>query len=333
MARTKTYKNTVPPVERLPDWRQLIGYGEALIRLQQMAAADSLPAFLLLEGRPATGKAMFAAAVAAVSFCQTGDACGRCAGCEGVLLGSHDEILWLDGRTQPLQVSQAAALQDHLSYQPIHGRHRVAVVIDADQATAQAQNRLLKTLEEPPEHARIIFTTGRSGALLTTVLSRALRWPLLPPDPEKSLDWLMSREEAAGLSRQQCRDLLVENGLAPGAVLAKLTGSEEDEEKVDQLIFDLITAAPDAPVSRLSENLLKLKKLDANELACRAEVILNRYYKGKMSSRGAAGGLVPVQAIAGRRQILRQVRQVAGRGRVALNTRLVAEALGMAGPV
>ncbi len=79
-------------------------------------------------------------------------------------------------------VESVEALQEALSLRPVEGRGTVALVPDAEGLTAQAQNSLLKTLEEPPPRTALVLTAAAPRALLPTVRSRclSLRFPPVP---------------------------------------------------------------------------------------------------------------------------------------------------------
>jgi hypothetical protein len=111
-------------------------------------------------------------------------ACGACGPCGRFARGLHPDfhrLLPLKGRAT-VGVESVEALQAALSLRPVEGRGCVAVVPDAEALTAQAQNALLKTLEEPPPRTALVLTAAAPRALLPTVRSRcvSLRFPPVP---------------------------------------------------------------------------------------------------------------------------------------------------------
>src|ERR687887_276355 len=64
---------------------------------------------------------------------------------------------------------------ERTAYRPFEGRHRVVIIDDADTVNVEAQNALLKTLEEPPAASTFVLVTSRPDVLLPTVISRCQR--------------------------------------------------------------------------------------------------------------------------------------------------------------
>jgi len=131
---------------------------------------------------------------AAVSFLQAilceereggdGTACGSCGSCARFRRGIHPDFHRLvpeKGRVT-IGVEAVEALQSALSLRSMEGRGAAALVPDAEALTPQAQNALLKTLEEPPPRTALVLTAAAPRALLPTVRSRcvALRLPPVP---------------------------------------------------------------------------------------------------------------------------------------------------------
>ncbi len=319
------------------DWLTFIGYQKPLEQLAAMHASGRFPQVLMIEGREGIGKRSFARAVAASFFCVSQNGCGRCEGCREVVNGTQLDILWVDEEATTLKLDAAASLQEHIEILPESGSPcRVAVVTNFDRFNEQAMNRLLKTLEEPPTHARIILTTGRRQALLPTILSRAVVWHISPPAVTESLAWL---RQQTNLGDGELRLALKLHGLAPGAALRFLQGEgKKDEEACSHLVCDILMSSQPIDALYAAEELTRQWKLSAIELADRTEVILNQYYRARLGWDAAEGlrrknGELPDiswMAMSRRRDVLRSIRATAGRGRIALNQQLAAEAIAFA---
>ena len=156
----------------------LVGRGEA-----RDGAARAAAKAVLCTGRP-TG---------------SGDACLACGACGRFERGLHPDfhVLLPEKGKVGIGVDAVEALQSRLSLRPVEGRATAVLLPDAEALTDQAQNALLKTLEEPPPRTALLLTVAAPRALLATVLSRCavLRFP--PPaagDPE-----LLAEAEEEGL--------------------------------------------------------------------------------------------------------------------------------------
>lgn len=303
MAKRATTKTlTAETLAGLPDWRGLEGHDALLARWRALAVADRLPPVMLLHGRAGLGKSHLLTALAALSTCDTHAACGACDGCTWLLTARHPDVFWTCGTAPRLSVEHAAEVQEHLSLTAACGV-RIVVVQDVERFSAQAMNRLLKTLEEPPPGARILLSTSRLSAVLETVRSRAVK--VAVPPPPASVTAGLLRAARPDLKDAEVAQLLKAGGLAPGRVLRLAgIGVSEDEEPVE--------GGNDAARA------VQSWELGANE----------RYWR---RLKAGAGPFAGEELIETRRQrdVARRARMLAVRAKVALNPQLVADSLGM----
>jgi len=99
-------------------------------------------------------------------------------------VGDHPDLLWVErGRDDTrVRIAQVRALQAALRLRSLEGGPRVAVVADAEWLNQEAQNALLRTLEEPPPRTTLVLVTASAAGLLATVRSRCQRYAF-PPGP------------------------------------------------------------------------------------------------------------------------------------------------------
>jgi DNA polymerase III subunit delta' len=202
------------PIELLP-W-----HAQACDRLSAALNSGRMPHGLLLQGPVGVGKELFASALAAALFC-TGrgerlEACGQCHECALSRAGTHPDLRWV----RPLEdkksigVDQVREVCEQLAMTSMRRGFRVAVLVPADKMTPNAQNALLKTLEEPGPLTLLVLVTARPSGLLPTLRSRCQRIEVARPEPQTALRWL-----EATLGRPAPAGLL---GLAGGAPLKAL---------------------------------------------------------------------------------------------------------------
>ena len=102
-----------------------------------------------------------------------GGACGECTVCRRIVRGAHPDVMTIEpGETGSIKIDQVRAAIDRANYRPFEGRRRVTIIDPADAVVAQAQNALLKTLEEPLPASVFVLVTSRPDTLLPTVRSR-----------------------------------------------------------------------------------------------------------------------------------------------------------------
>lgn len=168
---------------------QIIGQQNALEILRRMGDTGRVPHGLLFQGPDGCGKASVATAFAARLMCGQDDGpCGHCESCRLIDTGGHPDLLVVhrlpkktsasassgdpEDLRQFIVVDQIRELTRVAGMAPRRGARRVFIIDPADQMNNEAQNALLKTLEEPPGNAVLILVASRPHLLLPTVRSR-----------------------------------------------------------------------------------------------------------------------------------------------------------------
>jgi DNA polymerase-3 subunit delta' len=169
--------------------RDIVGHEASVRALRRAIAAGRLHHALLLHGPEGVGKRTTGLAVAAALLCREasrpeGDACGACASCSKVDKGLHADVKYVTLDKTVIPIDSIRALRQEAGFRPFEGTHRVFLIDPADRLSLEAQNALLKTLEEPSAAAHIILITSRPAHLLPTTRSRcqALPFGTLPPE-------------------------------------------------------------------------------------------------------------------------------------------------------
>lgn len=160
-------------------FRDIAGHRHLLELIAGAASRGTLPPSLIFAGPDGVGKRMAATALAQAMNCLAPagtDSCGACASCKRIARGVHADVLVIvPGETGSIKVDQVREAIDRTAYRPFEGRRRIVIIDDADEILVEAQNALLKTLEEPPPASVFVLVTSRPDVLLPTVRSRCQR--------------------------------------------------------------------------------------------------------------------------------------------------------------
>ena len=169
-------------------------------KLLSEIASGKLSHAYLIEGGEGCGKTYFARFAAAAVLC-TGDKppCGKCPSCVKALAGSHPDLFYFSPDTKAsMGVETVRDIKKSLFFMPNDGDRKVYIIDDAQKMTVQAQNALLKFIEEPPASVLFFIVADKKESLLPTVVSRTRIISLAPSDNADIRRFLMSESKKSG---------------------------------------------------------------------------------------------------------------------------------------
>lgn len=132
----------------------------------------------LFTGSRGTGKTTCAKIFARAINCKSpidGSPCGKCEACKALAESNNIDVLEIDAASNN-GVDDAREIREKVKYSPVHGRYKVYIIDEVHMLSPSAFNALLKTIEEPPEHAVFILATTEVHKLPATILSRCMRF-------------------------------------------------------------------------------------------------------------------------------------------------------------
>lgn len=156
----------------------LVGQDHVSQTLKNAISADRVHHAFLFTGARGVGKTSAARIFAKALNCQEGptaEPCGVCPSCKEITAGQSVDVFEIDGASNT-GVDDIRELRENIRYLPSNSRYKIFIIDEVHMLSINAFNALLKTLEEPPAHAKFIFATTEPHKIPITILSRCQRF-------------------------------------------------------------------------------------------------------------------------------------------------------------
>jgi len=165
-------------VYRPQSFREMSGQTHVKRTLQNALLASKTTHAYLFSGPRGTGKTSTAKIFAKALNCENAPAnepCNECATCLSITEGSHTDVIEFDAASNS-RVEEMRDIIEKVRFAPANARFKVYIIDEVHMLSTSAFNALLKTLEEPPEHAVFILATTEPHKLPATIISRCQRF-------------------------------------------------------------------------------------------------------------------------------------------------------------
>lgn len=175
----------------------ILGNEQVKEHLQNAIRMDKVSHAYILNAPASAGKRMLAEAFAAALQCEKKgtEPCGICHSCRQAASHNHPDIIYVrHEKPQTISVDDVRVqINQDIAIKPYSSPYKIYIVDEAEKLNVQAQNALLKTIEEPPAYGVLILLTTNADAFLPTILSRCIRLDLRPVAKEPLKAFLMQR--------------------------------------------------------------------------------------------------------------------------------------------
>ena len=179
---------------------EIIGQEHVATTLKNAINMDTVAHAYLFAGPRGVGKTSTARILARSLNCEKGPlplACGKCASCKEISQGTSMDVIEIDGASNR-GIDEIRNLRENIKFASVRGKFRIYIIDEVHMLTQEAFNALLKTLEEPPLHAKFIFATTRPYKVLATIISRCQRFDfrkIAVTDIVKKLEEIRKKEK------------------------------------------------------------------------------------------------------------------------------------------
>ena len=237
----------------------IIGQEQLKEHLQNAISMNKVSHAYIINGERSSGKEFIAKVFAAALQCEKGgvEPCEECHSCKQALSGNQPDIIFVShDKPNTIGVEDIRAqINNDIAIKPYSSPRKVYIMNEGEKMTVQAQNALLKTLEEPPEYAVILILTANVDSLLPTILSRCVVLNMKPVPDNKVKKYLMEDLAVPDYKANICV------AFARGNIgKAKMLATSEEFEKVKEEAVTLVKYINDMEISEIVKAIKKISE-------------------------------------------------------------------------
>ena len=220
-------------------FKDVVGHKDIINYIRNAVTENKVSHAYILNGERGSGKKMLANLFATTLLCekQGPDPCNACHSCHQAESGNHPDIIRVT-HEKPSTISVddiRRQVNEDIQIKPYQGPYKIYIIAEADLMTVQAQNALLKTIEEPPAYAVIFLLTENAEALLPTITSRCVMLKLRNIKDTLIRKYLMETMHVPDYKADMCTDF-AQGNMGRAIMLASSDHFNEIREEAVQLL-------------------------------------------------------------------------------------------------
>ena len=220
-------------------FKDVVGHKDIIQYMKNAIEQKKLSHAYIVNGQRGSGKKLLSRLFAMTLQCESGqnEPCGTCRSCEQTKNGNQPDIITIS-HEKPNSISVDEIRQQvngDILIKPYSSPYKIYIIPEADLMTVQAQNALLKTLEEPPEYAIIFLLTENADTLLSTIRSRCVMLKLRNIKDKLVKKYLMEELQVPDYQAELCA-AFAQGNIGRAAMLAKSEHFNEIKEEAIQLM-------------------------------------------------------------------------------------------------
>ena len=220
-------------------FKDVVGHKDILKYISSAVENNRVSHAYILNGERGSGKKMLANLFAMTLLCETGDnePWGKCHSCKQAESGNHPDIIRVT-HEKPNSISVddiRTQVNNTVDIKPYQGPYKVYIIPQADMMTPQAQNAILKTIEEPPSYAVFLLLTENAETLLPTINSRCVMLKLRNIKDTLIKKYLMENLEIPDYKADMCT-AFAQGNMGRAIMLANSDHFNEIREEAVQLL-------------------------------------------------------------------------------------------------
>ncbi len=220
-------------------FKDVVGHRDIIQYIQDAVGQNKVSHAYILNGQRGSGKKMLAKLFAMTLQCESGksEPCGMCRSCIQANNGNQPDIITVK-HEKPASISVddvREQVNGDIMIKPYSSPYKVYIIPEADLMTVQAQNTILKTIEEPPEYAVIFLLTENADSLLPTIRSRCVMLKLRNIKDKLVKKYLIEQLQVPDYQAELCA-AFAQGNIGRATMLATSDQFNEIKEEAIQLL-------------------------------------------------------------------------------------------------
>ncbi|GAA6490583.1 MAG TPA: DNA polymerase III subunit delta' [Candidatus Bariatricus faecipullorum] len=220
-------------------FKDVVGHKDIIQYIKNAVSQDKVSHAYILNGERGSGKKLLANLFAQTLQCEEGkeEPCYHCHSCRQAVSGNHPDIIRVT-HEKPGSISVddiRKQINEDIQIKPYSGKYKIYIMADADLMTVQAQNALLKTIEEPPSYAVIFLLTENADSLLPTICSRCVMLKLRNIKDQLVKKYLMEQLQIPDYKAELCT-AFAQGNIGRAIMLASSDHFNEIRDEAVQLL-------------------------------------------------------------------------------------------------
>ena len=249
------------------NWNDVVGQKQLTDNLKNALKYNKISHAYLIQGEKLSGKMMIADLFARALQCEAREGvkpCNQCRSCKQAINRNHPDIVYVE-HDKPNVISVDNIRQQingDIAIKPYSGSYKIYIMDEAEKMNVQAQNALLKTLEEPPKYAVLLLLATRVEAMLQTILSRCVVLNTKPVPDDMIKRYLMDKVEIPDYRASVCASFARGN---VGRAIELAANEEFDHMKSS--VIGTMKRISDMEVNQMAAEVKKIteEKFDKND--------------------------------------------------------------------
>lgn len=225
-------------------FKDVVGHTEIIEYIKNSVKENKVSHAYILNGERGSGKKMLANLFAQKLQCEQGgdEPCYECHSCKQAISGNHPDIIQVTHeKPNSISVDEVRVqVNGDVQVKPYSGKYKIYIIPQADLMTVQAQNAILKTIEEPPAYAIFFLLTENAQSLLPTICSRCVMLKLRNIKDHLVQKYLMEHLEVPDYKAEVCT-AFAQGNIGRAIMLANSEHFNEIKGEAIQLLTNIDT--------------------------------------------------------------------------------------------